>query len=161
MRDVFRHDLGFTLFELITVIAILSIVGSMGAISLLQFKQRHQLAGLANLIKSDLNRAKILAARYRSSVVLQVHEDFYELFIDNGAGEAESDDWLREGQEVRVAQRDIAPGLSLQSNFPGNHFRLRPFGRVRPGRFTIEGRSDTHIEVVVNAVGRVRLEYHG
>ena len=133
----------------------------MGTMSLLRFKQRHQATGLANLIKSDLNRAKILAAKYKSSVVLQIHGDCYELFVDNGAGEATSDDWLREGQEVRVARREIAPDLSLQSNFPGDHLRIRPFGRVRPGRFIIEGRSDIHIEVVVNAVGRVRLEYAG
>ena len=139
----------------------MSIITSMGTISLLRFKQRHQATGLANLIKSDLNRAKILAARHKSSVVLQIHDDFYELFVDNGAGEATPDDWLREGNEVRVARRDIASDLSLESNFPGDHLRIRPFGRIRPGTFTIQDRSGKQIEIVVNAVGRVRLENAG
>ena len=159
MVNKLRQKAGFTLYELITVIAIISIVTSIGTVSLLRFKQRHQAMGLANLVKADLNRAKILAAKYKSPVVLQIHQDFYELFVDNGAGEADPEDWLREGQEVRIASRQVAPGLSLKSNFPGNHLRLRNFGRIRPGTFTIESKSGPPIKVVVNAVGRVRVEY--
>ena len=160
-RRLLSQRTGFTLCELITVIAILSIVAAAGTVSLLHFKQKHQATGLANLMKADINRAKILAARYKSSVVLQIHEDHYELFVDNGAGAADPDDWLCEGREPRVARREILPALSLHSNFPGNHLRLRALGRVRPGTFTIQSRSGEQIEVVVNAVGRIRLEYRG
>ena len=156
-----KRNCGFTLCELITVIAIMSIIASTGTISLLRFKQKHQATGLANLIKSDLNRAKILAARYKSSVVLQIHGSFYELFVDNGAGEATADDWLRQAQEPGIARRDIVPTVSLESNFPGNHLRLRPLGRIRPGTFTIRSRSGEQFKVVVNAVGRIRLEDAG
>ena len=150
---------GFTLLELMTVIAIMSIMATFGTVSLLGFKQRHQVAGLANLIKSDLNRAKIIAAKYKGPVVLQIHSDSYELFLDNGAGEATSEDWQKEGEELGIASREIAPGVALNSNFPGNHLRLRHSGRIRPGTFTIQSKSGTCIKVVVNAVGRVRLDH--
>ena len=75
---------GFTLYELLIVMAILSIMGTMGTVSLLGFKQRSQLSGMANILKSDLNRGKILAAKYKSYVVLKIHENFYEMFLDNG-----------------------------------------------------------------------------
>jgi len=150
---------GFTLYELMIVLAILSIVSTIGTISLLGFKNRVQLTGLANIIKADLNRGKIIAARQKSSVVLQIHDDFYELFVDNGAGGATPGDWLREGAEARIVRREIVPTISLSSNFPYDHLRLRSSGRIRPGTFTLEDSSGKKMEVVVNAIGRIRLVY--
>ena len=148
---------GFTLYELLIVMAILSIIGTMGTVSLLRFKQRSQLSGMANILKADLNRGKILAAKYKSYVVLQIHETSYEMFLDNGAGEATPGDWIREGKELQVAKRDLAPSLSIFSNFPGDHLRLRGSGRIRPGTIIVQSRSGKHIKLVINAVGRVRL----
>lgn len=150
---------GFTLYELMVVLAIMSILGSIGTVSLLGFKQRTQLTGLARLIKSDLNRAKILAAKHKSYVVLQLHDGFYEMFLDNGAGEAVPADWIRQGGEKLIARREVTSPLSLHSNFPGDHLRLRANGRIRPGTIRVETRSGKYIDVVINAVGRVRLNY--
>mgnify|MGYP001821229355 FL=1 len=148
---------GFTLYELLIVMAILSIMGTMGTVSLLGFKQRSQLSGMANILKADLNRGKILAAKHKSYVVLQIHETSYEMFLDNGAGEATSGDWVREGKELQVAKRDLAPSLSIDSNFPSDHLRLRGSGRIRPGTIIVQSRSGKHIKLVINAVGRIRL----
>lgn len=156
-RSVSKH--GFTLHELMIVLAILSIISTVGTISFLGFKQRVQVTGLANTIKADLNRAKIIASRHKSTVVFQIHDDFYELFVDNGVGEATPDDWIREGSEALVARRDFISSISLSSNFPGNHLRLKSSGRIRPGTLTVENRSGTKVSVVVNAVGRIRLIY--
>ena len=150
---------GFTLHELMVVLAIMSIMAAIGTVSFLGFKQRVQVTGLANTIKADLNRAKIIAARQKSSVVFQVHDDFYEMFVDNGVGDATPDDWIREGGEARVARRDVSPSLTLTSNFPGNHLRLKSSGRIRPGTLVVENRSGKKVAIVVNAVGRIRLEY--
>ena len=152
-----RKSRGFTLYELLIAMAMLSIMGTMGTVSLLRFKQRSQLSGMANILKSDLNRGKILAAKYKSYVVLQIHETSYEMFLDNGAGEATSGDWVREGKELQVVKRDLAPSLSIDSNFPGDHLRLRGSGRIRPGTITVQSRSGKHIKLVIYAVGRVRL----
>ena len=149
---------GFTLCELMVVLAIVSIMAGVGTVSLLGMKQRMKLTGLANVIKGDLNRGKIIAARQKSYVVLQISDGFYELFVDNGAGGATPGDWLLQGDEVRLARREIDQSLSLASNFPGDHLRLRSSGRIRPGRFTITGSGDRQMAVVVNAVGRIRLE---
>mgnify|MGYP001829005373 FL=1 len=157
MKAFYGKSRGFTLYELLIVMAILSIMGTMGTVSLIGFKQRSQLSGTANILKSDLNRGKILAAKYKSYVVLQIHENFYEMFLDNGAGEATSGDWVREGKELQVAKRDLAPSLSIDSNFPGDHLRLRGSGRLRPGTIIVQSRSGKHIKLVINAVGRVRL----
>ena len=100
---------GFTLCELMVVLAIVSIMAAVGTISLLGMKQRMKLTGLANTIKGDLNRGKIIAARQKSYVVLQINDGFYELFVDNGAGGATPGDWLRQGDEIRLARREIEP----------------------------------------------------
>jgi len=150
---------GFTLYELLVVMAIIAIVGTIGTVSLLGFKQRVQVSGLANTIKADLNRAKTIAVRQKSSVVLQIHDDCYELFVDSGAGGATADDWIREGDEPRVTRRDYSSALSLSSNFPGDHLRLKSGGRIRPGTLTVANRSGTTVSVVVNAAGRIRLVY--
>ncbi len=152
---------GFTLCELLVVLAVVSIMTTIGTISLLGFKQKTQLSGLAAVIKSDLNRGKILAAKHKSYVVLQIHEEFYEIFVDNGAGGGTPGNWIREEGEIRMARREINEPLSLVSNFPGNHLRLRSTGRIRPGTISVRGRSDKRIDLVVNAVGRVRLVYSG
>ena len=148
---------GFTLYELMIVLAIVSIMATIGTVSLLGFKQRAQLSGLANVIKSDINRAKIIATRQKSYVVLQIHDGFYELFVDNGAGDATPGDWLREGAEAKISRREFVSSISLTSNFPGNHLRLRSSGRIRPGTFFLENRSGKKMSVVVNAVGLIRL----
>ena len=152
---------GFTLYELLIALAILSIVATVGTVSLLGMKERSQLAGLANLIKADLNRGRILAARYKGYVVLQIGDGCYELFVDNGAGGGIPGDWLRNGAEVMIGRRQIAPAIRLDSTFPGEHLRWRSGGRIRPGTFTLSHRNGSKIGVVVNAAGRVRLDTAG
>lgn len=154
-----NRDRGFTLYELMMVLAIMSILGSIGTVSLLGFKQKTQLSGLAQLLKSDLNRGKILAAKHKSYVVLQIHDGFYEMFLDNGAGEAIPADWIRQGGEKLIARREVTSSLALDSNFPGDHLRLKANGRIRPGTIRVEGRAGKCIDVVINAVGRIRLNY--
>ena len=154
-----RFKSGFTLYELLVALAILSILATLGTVSLLGVRERSRLSGLANTIKSDLNRGKIIAARNKGYVVLQVSEGYYNLFIDNGAGGATAGDWQQEAGEVRISRREIAPAISLTTNFPGDHLRLRSSGRIRPGTFTLEHKSGTRVQVVINAVGRVRLVY--
>ena len=156
-----RISNGFTLYELLVVLAILAIIATIGTVSLLGVRERSRLSGLANTIKSDINRAKIIAARNKGYVVLQVSEGYYDLFVDNGAGGATAGDWQREGGEVRITRREIAPSIALTTNFPGDHLRLRSSGRIRPGTFTLEQRSGKRIKVVINAVGRIRLEHAG
>ena len=87
MDTRFRINSGFTLYEMCIVLAILSIMATMGTISLLGFKEKTQLTAMADTIKADLNRGKILAAKHKSYVVLQFSDGFYEMFMDNGAGE--------------------------------------------------------------------------
>ena len=154
-----KNQSAFTLCELLVALVILSILTTVGTLSLITFKQRAQLSGLANTIKSDLSRGKILAAKHKSYVVLQMNPDFYELFLDNGAGGATAGDWLREGREPRIARREIEPGIGFQSNFPGDHLRMRSGGRIRPGTISLSHRNGKQIDVVINVVGRIRLDY--
>ncbi len=158
MKFSLKNNRGVTLCELMIALAIVSIIATIGTVSLLGMKQRMKLAGFANTIKADLNRGKIIAARQKSYVVLQISDGYYELFVDDGAGEAAPGDWLLQGDELRLARREIDQSLSLVSNFPGDHLRLRSSGRIRPGRFTISGAGGRQMAVVVNAVGRIRLE---
>ena len=141
------------------VLAILSILVTIGSVSLLGMREHSRLYGLANTIKSDLNRGKIIASRNKGYVVLQVSKGYYDLFVDNGAGGATAGDWQREGGELQISRREISPSIALTTNFPGDHLRLRSSGRIRPGTFFLQNNSGTRIEVVINAVGRVRLEY--
>ena len=163
MRKAERQNIsgGFTLYELLVVLAILAIIGTIGTVSLLGARERYRMSGLANTIKSDLNRGKIIAARNKGYVVLQVSENYYDLFVDNGAGGATAGDWQREGAEVQISRREIPPSISLATNFPGDHLRLRRSGRIRPGTFTLENRSGKRVRVVINAVGRIRVEDAG
>ena len=98
MKRVEKHwnNIGFTLYEMLVVLAILSILSTIGTVSLLGVREKSRLTGLANAIKSDLNRGKIIAARNKGYVVLQVSEKHYDMFIDNGAGGATAGDWRRE-----------------------------------------------------------------
>ena len=163
MKSLEKHELyaGFTLYELLVVLAILAIISTIGTVSLIGARERFRLSGLANTIKSDLNRGKIIATRNKGYVVLQVSKGYYDLFLDNGAGGATAGDWQREGAEVQISRRKIAPSIALTTNFPGNHLRLRSSGRIRPGTFTLTHRSGRRIKVVINAVGRIRLEHAG
>ena len=136
-------------------------MATIGTVSLLGVRERSRLSGLANTIKSDVNRGKIIAARNKGYVVLQVSAGYYDLFVDNGAGGATAGDWQREGGEVLISRREIPPSIELTTNFPGDHLRLRSSGRIRPGTFTLENRSGKRVRVVINAVGRIRVEDAG
>lgn len=156
-----EQDRGFTMFELIISIVIVSILSALAYHSLLKFRQRTQISSFAKLLKTDMNAAKIFAAKANSFVVLQVYENAYELFVDDGTGSASQGDWKCEADEVIITKRIIPPSISMACNFPGKHLRFRSYGRNRPGTFILKGETGEKVAVIINAIGRIRIENIG
>jgi prepilin-type N-terminal cleavage/methylation domain-containing protein len=152
-----KNNKGLTLVETLMALAVASILLTLSIPAISKYKSRSQLAYNARMLKTDINGAKMYAVKANSFVVCQIYDSYYELFVDDGSGGATQGDWKSEGGEKLIVKRTFPPSLSLQSNFPGNHFRFRGYGRIRPGTVTIKSVSGSRIDLVMNALGRVRL----
>jgi prepilin-type N-terminal cleavage/methylation domain-containing protein len=155
-----ENNKGLTLVEILTALTVASILLTLSIPAISKYKSRSQLAYNARMLKTDINAAKMYAVKANGFVVCQMYDSYYELFIDDGSGGATQGDWKIEGTEKIIFKRTLSPSLSLQSNFPGNHFRFRGYGRIRPGTVIIKSASGSEIDLVMNALGRVRLVTH-
>jgi type IV fimbrial biogenesis protein FimT len=104
---------GFTAFELAVTIAIATVIAAMVMPPYMNWLRGHRLRGAATNLMADLELAKIRAIRENAFVVVQFRADGYTLFLDNGDGAGTEGDWIRNGGEILVRERDLPSGVTI------------------------------------------------
>jgi prepilin-type N-terminal cleavage/methylation domain-containing protein len=156
-----KKDNGFTLIELMITIAIFAITAAIAIPNMIAWKSGANLRGSVNNLRADLNMAKMLAVRESALVVVNFFGDRYEIFVDNGAG-ANTGNWTWDGDENRVRNRDLEPGVSIDlasTTFAG--YRTRFNARGLPdqwGTVVLVGSGGEQNQIGLNRMGRVDLQ---
>ena len=108
-----RNQKGITILESLIVFGILAIVSAFVVPNVISWRSDMKFTGTINNLKGDLEMAKARAVRENNYVAVLFSDAGYTVFVDNGAGGATAGDWLRQGGELLLRNREIPGGVRL------------------------------------------------
>ena len=122
---------GLTIFEILVVIGILAIISAFVVPNVISWRSDMKLIGAVNNLKGDLEMAKVRAIRENNFVAVLFNKKGYIIFVDNGAGGAAAGDWLKQGSELLLRDRELPSGITLDlagMTFASNRTRFNGRG---------------------------------
>ncbi len=108
-----RKNSGFSAFELAVALAIMAIIAAFVMPQYLNWLRAYRLRGATTNLVADMEMAKIRAIRENSFVAVQFSDDGYTIFVDNGEPSGTAGDWLRNGQERLLREREMPAGVRI------------------------------------------------
>lgn len=148
---------GFTLIETMVVVAIIGIVAFIAIPNMIGWRGERQLEGVARNFLADMQLARLRAVREAEdvAVVVNVAGDSYQIFVDLDS------DWTLDAGEVQVRSRTMPTGITIASTtFASDRTQFDSRGRPNNiGRATFRNSANSTREVIVNRVGRLRIQY--
>lgn len=169
---IMRKDSGFSLLELMTVIGILTILGAIAVPGLVSWRQNAQLRRATLDVYSNLQKAKIEAARRNTPVTITFGSNDYVVYVDANndwtyqAGEeiAGPVPWSRyTGVGIDTAE---GGGDGLTFSNPTNGMAFSPNGLTQDssippvlsgGTVYLTGQNNKKTSIVVSAAGNIRI----
>ncbi len=152
-----KNQKGYTLVEAMTCLVIISVVSAIGYPSLFNWSQRMSFRADVDCLVRNIQKAKVVAVKANSYVVLKVSANGYEIFVDDGNGPATRGDWVRQPQERMLIGFRFRDKISVSNNFSLNRTRFTGRPGVKAGTITLKDSNGNQMKVIVNAIGRVRL----
>ncbi|MEW5910183.1 MAG: GspH/FimT family pseudopilin [Thermodesulfobacteriota bacterium] len=155
-----RKDAGVTLMEVLIVVAIIGVLTAIAIPNWLSWRANAKINGAATNLRGDLEMAKMRAIKENASVAIIFSTNGYIIFIDNGVGAGIADNWVQDGNEIELTNRQFTPGVSMSNTFASG--RTRFSGSGRPGNIGTAALSDSRgvqRQVIINTLGRIRLQY--
>ena len=126
-----RNRSGFSAFELAVALAIMAVVAAFVMPNYLKWLRSYRLSGATSNLVSDLEMAKIRAIRENAFVAVEFKADKYLIFVDNGEPSGTSGDWVRNGDEQVLRDRDLPAGVRINMaalTFADNRTRFNARG---------------------------------
>ncbi|SHH95985.1 GspH/FimT family pseudopilin [Desulfofustis glycolicus] len=153
-----KPQTGITLMEVVTAVSILAVLTLIATPPLLAWKKNAQLQGAVSRMAAGLQLGRTYALANREYVVLDFQSNHFLVFVDNGAGGAVAGDWLKTGDEQVLREYEFPSTIACSTNFPSDRFRFKGFGRNQPGTIVMTQQGGNIAKVIVNVVGRIRVE---
>jgi prepilin-type N-terminal cleavage/methylation domain-containing protein len=152
---------GFTLVETLVTVAIVSVLSVIALPPLRAWCQGAGFRSEVSMLVGSLHTAKMEAAKTNSFVVVAADPDGYLIFVDNSPVPGEAGDWIRQSDERLLVDCRLRNGVTLATNFSIKKDKVR-FHSCRPGitagRFILTDAGGRRMDVVLSAVGRIRVE---
>lgn len=155
-----RNESGFSLLEVVIIVAIIGIISMIAIPNMISWRGERQLDGVARNFMADMQLAKMSAVREGIPVAVVMTtgagtgEVFAEMFVDSNL------DYVR-GADEKLLRSSVFPrGISfVKTTFSGDRTRFSSKGVPNIiGRAIFENTAGTNSEVVLNRIGRLRIQ---
>jgi hypothetical protein len=96
-----------------------------------------------------------------SRVVFCYNDKSYKIFVDDGAGDGTKEDWIHQPGEQLVANVTLGDRFEIvldDSTFPGQRTRFSGRPGITAGSIVLQGHDGRKTKVVLNFIGRLRVE---
>ncbi len=153
-----QKDTGFTLLELMVVIAMVAILTAIAIPNAISWRNNAKLNGDVFNFRGDLEMAKLRAIRDNANVAVLFNANGYEIFVDNGDGGGVENNWVRDGGEVLLINKQLSAGVTMSTNFTSSRARFTDRGRCNGGTAVITNSAGTTQNIVVSIIGRIRVQ---
>ncbi len=160
-KRYFQQNSGISLVEVVIVIGVFSLLMAVAAPAFDNFRQRQKVSATLRNITTLLLNSRFIALKTNSAAVIEFFPGSYRAFLDNGNG-SHKKDWGQQEEEQTIGDFSVEPGLTLSNNCNlathPNKFRYTGRVRVSPCTIKVAAEGEEKGKVVINAVGRVRIE---
>ena len=156
-----RNEKGVTLVEVVSCMVILSVLAGIAMPSVENMKAKLAMHGEVSKLVGELHKAKLFAIKSNAKVVFRYTENGYMTFIDDGNNGGTKNDWIHQSGEQLLS--DVTLGDQIKISVPESTFtsqRTVFSGKpgISAGGVVLQGRNGNKNKVIVNAIGRVRVE---
>ena len=144
---------GVTLIEVLVCLAIILTLSAIAYPLLRGWYQRASIQSEVFQLVGCLHMARMAAVKADSYVVITATPTGFSAFVDD------SQDWIRQAEERLLVDYRLRNGLTLDSRYPSQRMRFRG-GRpeVQAGRFFLTDAEGRRMDVIIDIVGRIRVE---
>lgn len=149
---------GISIIETVICVAVIGVLSLFSYPSFMEMKTNLQHSNQVMEIVSDLQLAKISAIENNCRVVIELAENGYTIFADDGAGKGQRNDWVRHPDERIISQMTLARGFSLSHNFSKRPLHFSATWRVWPGTIKVQDHNENSISIIISRLGRIRTE---
>ena len=150
---------GITLIELLVVLSILSIFSAIAYPPMRDWYQRACIRSEAAQLVGCLHMAKMEAVKVDSFVVIDANPDGYSVFVDNSSVSGETGDWIRQAGERLLVNYRLKSGITLDTNFTADKARFHGNREVIiGGRFILTDSAGRRMDVIIDTIGRIRVQ---
>ena len=122
---------GFSLLEALIVIAVIAILATVAVPSMVSQRHSAILKDTVSMIRGDLEVARSWAIRENAFVPVIFSNNSYTVFIDNGSGGGVANNWVRDGDERILCNRNLPAGTQIdlsQTTFIAHRTRFNGKG---------------------------------
>ncbi|GEM_PF-4435212 len=156
-----RNEKGVTLVEVVSCMVILSVLAGMANPMFENIKAKLALHGEVSKLVGELHNARIFAIKSNAHVVFHYTENGYITFVDDGKNGGIKGDCSHQSGEQILS--DVTFGDRLKIVAPESSFTLQRAifsGKigVSGGTVVLQGSNGNKSKVIVNSLGRVRVE---
>lgn len=156
-----KKESGVTLLEVLSCIAIIGVLTGISAPITENLKSRIELHEEILKLSGELHRARSFAIKSNSHVAFCYTKTGYKFFIDDGHDEGIKEDWIQQPGEHVLADVTLGNRLAIaleESSFSSHRTRFSRSPSVKPGAIVMQGSDGNKRKVIVNAIGRIRVE---
>lgn len=156
-----KNERGVTLIEVVSCLVILCVLGGIAIPAAENFKAKLALHGEISRLVEELYKARVIAIKSNAPVVFWYTDSGYRAFIDDGQGGGIQKDWLQQPGEQTVADvtlKNRSKILIQESSFTAQRTRFSGGPGISAGAIVIQGDNGHKSKVIVNSIGRVRVE---
>ena len=156
-----KKQSGVTLTEAAIVLAILSILGGFAAPMFENWESVVALRAEVSTLVGELHKARYVAIRSNEYVVFYYTDSGYKIFIDDGLDGGLREDWNHQSGEQMLSDVTFGKGVKIdlaESTFTSQRTRFSGSPGVKAGAVVLHGCCGNNTKIVVNSIGRVRVE---
>lgn len=153
-----QKDTGFTILELAVVVAMVAILTAIAIPNTISWRNNAKLNGDVFNLRGDLEMAKLRAIKENANVAVLFNANGYEIFVDNGDGGGVADNWVRDGEEVLLINKQLSNGVTMATDFTNSRAGFTDRGRCDGGTAVITNSAGTTKNIVVSIIGRIRVQ---
>lgn len=150
---------GFSYVELNVCCCVMLLLAAICGPYLNNVKNTHCLSKEMRELYTNFQRAKIEAIKENTYVVFKHDDQGYEIFVDDGKDGGKKGDWKRQKGEKMLINHEFGNGVTVkESTFTAQRTRFTGRVAMKAGRIIIENDWGNQMQLVVNTIGRIRIE---
>ncbi len=152
---------GATLVEIVSCLVILGVLAGMAFPLIEKMKVKLALHSEVSTLVEELRKARIFAIKSNAPVVFSYTDKGYMTFIDDGRNGGHNKDWVRQAGEQVLCSKTLGNGIDIilpESTFTSHRTRFSVGPGISAGAVVLQDSEGNKSKVIVNAVGRVRVQ---